>query len=327
MSGIMVIGEIKDGKVKKVSFEAVSAGRRLGDQTGQELSVVLAGSGLDAVASEFGKYGADRVILLEDPRLTPYSTDGYVSALSGLIQERKPAILLMGNSILARDLAPRLAARLGTGLLADCTEIGLENETLTALRPVYGAKAVAKVQAGGESPQFATIRPNVVSLIELNPPRSAVAQKVVPQVGGIRTKVKEVIHEKQGKVDLTEAEVIVSGGRGMKNAENFKILETLAGVLGGAVGASRVAVDSGWRPHSDQVGQTGKVVNPKLYIACGISGAVQHLAGMGTSRTIVAVNSDPGAPIFQKADYGIVGDLFTVIPLLTEELKKVLGHE
>ncbi|MEK6777966.1 MAG: electron transfer flavoprotein subunit alpha/FixB family protein [bacterium] len=327
MSGVMVIGEIRDGKVKKVSLEAASAGSNLSRQTGEELTVVLAGSGLDPLAAEFGKYGADRVILLDDPWLAQYSTDGYVSALAALIHERKPSILLMGNSVLARDLAPRLAARLGTGLLADCTEIILENGSLTVLRPVFGAKAIAREQVSGGSPQFATIRPNVVSLTAMDPPKNAAVEKVTPQTGEIRTKVKEVIQKEKEQVDLTEAEVVVSGGRGMKNAENFKILETLAGILGAAVGASRAAVDSGWRPHSDQVGQTGKVVNPKLYIACGISGAVQHLAGMGTSRTIVAINTDPEAPIFQKADYGIVGDLMTLVPLLTEELKKALAHE
>jgi electron transfer flavoprotein alpha subunit len=231
----------------------------------------------------------------------------------------------MSNSILARDLAPRLAARLDIGLLADCTEMSLENGILVVSRPVFGGKAIAQVQGKQGVLPFATIRPNVIPVKEVDPPASAAVERVPAQLGEIRSKVKEVIQEVQGKVDLTEAEVIVAGGRGMKNGENFKILEDLAEVLGGTVGASRSAVDSGWRSHSDQVGQTGKVVNPKLYIACGISGAVQHLAGMGTSRTIVAINTDPEAPVFQKADYGIVGDLFTVVPLLTEELKKVMG--
>lgn len=324
MSNVLVIAEVKDGKVKKGSLEAVSAGRTLCDQMGGALSVALAGAGVETLAQGFGRYGADHVLVLDDPGLEPYSAEGHTSALAALIQEKAPSLVLTGNSIRARDLAPRLAARLGAGLLTDCTELSLENGILTVSRPVYGSKAVARVQAVQGSVQFATIRPNVVPLVETTPPKNPKVEKVIPQVGEVRGVVKERIQEAAGKIDLTEAEVIVSGGRGMKNAENFKLLEDLASVLGGAVGASRVAVDSGWRAHSDQVGQTGKVVNPKLYIACGLSGSVQHLAGMGTSRTIVAVNTDPEAPIFQRADYGIVADLFTVVPLLTEELKKVM---
>ncbi len=325
MSNVMVIAEVSEGKIKKGSFEAVFCGRELCNQTGGELSVALVGSAVEALAGEFGKYGADRVYLIEDPGLAQYSAEGYTSALAPVIQDKKPSILLMSNSVFARDLAPRIAVRLGVGIMTDCIELSLENGTLASLRPVYGGKAIAKVQSKGETPQFATLRPNVVSMAEVDPPKSAEVEKITPALGEIRTKVLDEVREEQGKVELTEAEIIVSGGRGMKNSDNFKILEELAQVLGAAVGASRVAVDSEWRPHSDQVGQTGKVVNPKLYIACGISGAVQHLAGMGTSRTIVAINSDSEAPIFQKADYGIVGDLFDVVPLLTEELKKALG--
>ncbi len=324
MSGVMVIAEVKDGKVKKGSFEAVTAGREFSVQMGEELSVVIIGDGVESLAGDFGTYGADRVFVIQDPKLAVYSTEGYSTALTGLVQDKKPKVLLMVNSILARDLAPRLAAKLDTGLIADCIELTLENGVLTALRPVYGGKAIAKVQASNDSIQFATIRPNVISMQDVNPPKSAAVEKVTPDTGEIRSVVKEVLQEEQGKMDLTEAEVVVSGGRAMKSGENFKILEELADLLGGTVGASRAVVDSGWRSHSDQVGQTGKVVNPKLYIACGISGSVQHLAGMGTSRTIVAINTDPEATIFQKADYGIVGDLFTVVPLLTEELKKVM---
>jgi electron transfer flavoprotein alpha subunit len=326
MSSVIVIAEIKDGTIKKGSLEATLAGRKLCDQIGGELSVTLMGDQIEALAGEFGKYGADRVFVIEDPALAAYSAQGCAPPLADLIGEKKPSILLMSNSILARDLAPRLAARLETGLLADCIELSVENGALTALRPVYGGKAVARVQALAGTIQFATIRPNVITLGEVDPPRSASVDKVSPQAGEVQGRVKEVIEEAKGKIDLTEAEVIVAGGRGLKNAENFKLLEELAEILGGTVGASRVVVDSGWRPHSDQVGQTGKVVNPKLYIACGVSGSVQHLAGMSTSRTIVAINSDPEAPIFQKADYGIVADLFTVVPLLTEELKKVMSQ-
>jgi len=326
MSNIMVIAEVKDGKIKKTSFEVASEGRRLCDRTGGELSILLAGDGVEALAGEFGKYGVDRVYVIEDGSLSTYSTDGYTAAFAPLIQDKNPSFLLMGNSILARDLAPRLAARLGVGLLADCVEISLEGDTLQAVRPVFGGKVLVTEKSAGAGPAFATIRPNVISLAEANPPRTPEVEKITFGGGEIRTRYLETIEEGGGQIDLTEAEVIVSGGRAMKNADNFKILEELASLFHGAVGASRVAVDSGWRPHSDQVGQTGKVVNPKLYIACGISGSVQHLAGMGTSRTIVAINTDPEAPIFEKADYGIVGDLFTVVPLLTEELKKTLSN-
>lgn len=326
MSGVMVIAEVKEGKVKKSSFEAVSEGRRLCDQAGGDLSVLLAGEGIEALAGDFGTYGADRVFVLEDPKLAAYSTEGFTAVLAPLVQEKNPAILLMGNSILARDLAPRLAARLGCGLMTDCVELTLNGGKLSALRPVFGGKALIREEAVGDGPAFAMIRPNVVSMDPVDPPKTVEVEKVPCDPGEIRTRLIEKIEEGDGRIDLTEAEVIVSGGRALKNAENFRIIEELATLLHGAVGASRVAVDSGWRPHSDQVGQTGKVVNPKLYIACGISGAVQHLAGMGTSRTIVAINTDPEAPIFDKADYGIVGDVFTVVPLLTEELRKTLSN-
>jgi electron transfer flavoprotein alpha subunit len=326
MSGVMVIAEIKEGRVKKSSFEVTAAARSLCDQSGGEVSVALLGSGVDGLAGEFGTYGADKVYLLDDPKLQYYSTDGFTAALARLIEEKSPDAVLAGNSIVTRDLLPRVAAWLGSGLMTDCIEIAIEDSHLTGLYPVYGGKARAQARCAGEKPHFATIRPNVIAAEAADPPRSAAVKKVAPALEAVRTTVLDEIRETGGKVELTEASVIVSGGRGVKNAENFKILEELAAVLGAAIGASRVAVDSGWRPHADQVGQTGKVVNPKLYIACGISGSVQHLAGMGTSRTIVAINSDPEAPIFEKADYGIVGDLFTVVPLLTEELKKALDN-
>ncbi len=326
MSGVMVIAEVKEGRVKKSSFEVTAAARGLCDQSGAEVGVALAGNEIEGLAEAFGTYGADKVYLVQDSELERYSTDGFTEALAKLIEEKAPDAVLAANSILARDLLPRLAARLGSGLMTDCIEIAVEDGHLTGFCPVYGGKARAKCRCIGEKPHFATIRPNVIAAEASDPPRKAAVETVAPALEAVRTKVLDEIREMGGKVELTEASVIVSGGRGVKKAENFKILEELAAVLGAAVGASRVAVDSGWRPHTDQVGQTGKVVNPKLYIACGISGSVQHLAGMGTSRTIVAINNDPEAPIFEKADYGIVGDLFTVVPLLTEELKKALDN-
>ncbi len=321
MSNVMVIAEIKDGSVKKSTFEVLTLGRELADASGGELSVVLAGEGIESKASGLGKYGADRVFVLDDPKLSRYTTEGFVGAMASLIQRTGPEMVLMSNSVLSRDFAPRLAARLGAGLLTDCVELVREEGGLAALRPVYGGKVLSRERLRGGTPRMATIRPNTVTAEEIDPPRAAAVEKPEVEVGEIRTRVVDRIMKEGAKIDLTEADVVVSGGRGMKNTENFRILEELAEVLGAAVGASRAAVDSGWRPHSDQVGQTGKIVNPRLYIACGISGAVQHLAGMGTSRTIVAINTDPDAPIFEKADYGIVGDLFEVVPLLTEALK------
>ena len=224
-----------------------------------------------------------------------------------------------------KDLSGRLAARLGAGMAQDCIEFSIEDSNLVAKRPIYAGKAYATVTFKG-SPQIATARPNVFELNEPDESRSAevIDAEFSLDDSQLKTRVAEFIQEAGGKVDLTEAEKIVSGGRGMKGPENYKILEELADLIDATVGASRSAVDSGWRPHSDQVGQTGKVVSPNLYIACGISGAIQHLAGMSTSKYIVAINKDPDAPIFQKADYGVVGDLFDVVPALTEEIKKIL---
>jgi len=277
-------------------------------------------------ATELGKYGADKVIVADDDRLAIYTTDAYASVIAQLAQSGEPAIILLGASVQGKDLSGRLAARLGVGMVQDCVAFSLENGNLVAKRPIYAGKAYATVTFKNSVPQIATARPNV---LELNEPDGSKSAEVVDAEfslddSQLKTKVVEIIQEEGAKVDLTEAERIVSGGRGMKGPENYTILEELADIIDATVGASRSAVDSGWRPHSDQVGQTGKVVSPNLYIACGISGAIQHLAGMSTSKYIVAINKDPEAPIFQKADYGVVGDLFEVVPALTEEIKKIL---
>jgi electron transfer flavoprotein alpha subunit len=324
--GIWIVAEQREGELKKISFELTSEGRRLADKMGQPVTVILLGSNIKEKASEFGKYGADKVIVADDTRLATYTTDAYVSVIAELAKKEEPSIILLGASVQGKDLSGRLAARLGVGMAQDCVEFSLDNSNLVAKRPIYAGKAYATVTFKDSSPQIATARPNV---FELNEPDESKSAEVIDATfslddSQLKTKVVEVIQEAGDKPDLTEAERIVSGGRGMKGPENYVIIEELADLIGATVGASRSAVDAGWRPHSDQVGQTGKVVSPNIYIACGISGAIQHLAGMSTSKCIVAINKDPEAPIFQKADYGIVGDLFEVVPALSEEIKKIL---
>ena len=324
--GVWTIAEQREGELRKITYEMVSEGRRLADALGQELTTVLLGSDIKDKAAELAKYGADKVIVASDPRLEPYTTDAYVAVISELVKAGDPGILILGASVQGKDLAARLAARLNVGMAQDCTALAIEDGNLVATRPIYAGKAYAKLTYENSFPQMATARPNVMSIIA--PDESRTAEIVDASFSladdALKTKVVEVTKDVSGKVDLTEADKIVSGGRGMKGPENYKILEDLADLLGASVGASRSAVDAGWRPHTDQVGQTGKVVSPTLYIACGISGAIQHLAGMSTSKVIVAINKDADAPIFQKADYGVVADLFEVVPALTEEIKKYL---
>ena len=324
--GVFTIAEQRDGEIRKISYELVSEGRRIADTLGQKVTAVLLGSDIKEKAASLGHYGADKVLVADDPRLKTYTTDAYVSVIANLVKAHNPAILLLGASVQGKDLAARLSARLEAGMAQDCTAFSLDNGNLVAVRPIYAGKAYAKVTFSNSEPQMATARPNVLSMNEPDSSRSAeiIDAPISLDDNTLKTKVVEVLRDETGKVDLTEADKIVSGGRGMKGPENYNILEELAAVIGATVGASRSAVDAGWRPHTDQVGQTGKVVSPNLYIACGISGAIQHLAGMSTSKVIVAINKDPDAPIFQRADYGIVEDLFKVVPALTAEIKKIM---
>ncbi len=324
--GVWTVAEHRDGEIRKVTYEVVSEGRRLADALGQELTVLLLGNNIKDKAAEFGHYGADRVMVAEDARLEPYTTDAYVSVITQLVKANDPAVLLISASVQGKDLSGRLCGSLEVGMAQDCTAFSVEDGNLVATRPIYAGKAYARVTFENSWPQMATARPKVMEINEPDTSRSAeiVDAEFTLDDAALKTKVVEVLKDESGKIDLTEADKIVSGGRGMKGPENYKILEELADLIGGTVGASRAAVDAGWRPHSDQVGQTGKVVSPGLYIACGISGAIQHLAGMSTAKVIVAINKDPEAPIFQKADYGVVGDLFDVVPALTEEVKKYL---
>ncbi len=323
--GVCVITEFRDGAFRRVSFEVASEGRRLADALGEGLTAIVLGVGVEAAAPDLGAYGVDRVYVVDDPRLKDYLAELYVPVAADIIRSLSPKVVLVPASVDGKDLSARLAARLGAGLATDCTELKIEAGALKAKRPVYAGKAFAWCEwAPGAWPQMASCRPNVMDCRIPDAARKAAVEKPAANMPGeSKSQVLAAQKDAKGKIDLTEAQIIVSGGRGMKAPENYAMIEELAQLLGGTVGASRAAVDAGWRPHSDQVGQTGKVVTPNLYIACGISGAIQHLAGMGSSKFIVAVNKDPEAPIFSKADYGVVEDLFQFVPVFTEEVKKL----
>ncbi len=322
--GVWIVAELRDGAYRKVSFEIASAARKLADQLGEEVCAVVCGSGVEGKAAELGKYGVDKVYVADNPALEPYTTDAHAAAVAKIVKEKDPSILLLAASVQGKDLSSRLVGKLATGMATDCTDLRIDGGKLVAVRPMYAGKCFGEVVTS-TFPQMATLRPNVFPIVE-NAKAGAV-EKFDPGLdpAQLKTKVADIAKDTSGKIELTEANVIVSGGRGMKGPENFAILEELAKVLGAAVGASRAAVDAGWRPQTDQVGQTGKTVSPNLYIACGISGAIQHLAGMSSSKFIVAVNKDPEAPIFQRADYGIVDDLFKVVPEMTAAAKKLLA--
>ena len=320
--GIFVIAEQRDGALRKVSFELVSAARKLADQTGDEVSAILLGSGIEGLVAELGKFGADKVFVGDNAALEPYITEAHAQVVAKILKHNDAAIALFGASVQGKDLSARVAAKLAGGLATDCTDVKIDGGKLVAVRPMYAGKCFGEV-AFNTTPAMASLRPNVFPAVE-NAKAGAVT-KVDAAVDAQKSKILEVQKDTSGKVDLTEANIIVSGGRGMKGPDEYKILEELADVLKGTVGASRAAVDAGWRPQKDQVGQTGKVVSPNLYIACGISGAIQHLAGMSSSKCIVAINKDAEAPIFTKADFGVVDDLFKVVPELTAACKKMLA--
>jgi electron transfer flavoprotein alpha subunit len=311
---VLVIAEQMDGAFRKVTFEALSAARRLDN----EVVAVVLGSGIEGAAAELGKYGAAKVLVADDAALAEYTVDAYTEVVAGIVGQINPDVVVLGATTQGKELAGRLSARLDAGLATDCVAIDMDGAQVIATRPMYGGKILADVALTG-APAIVALRPNIVAAEEAS--IDCKIEKATVNVGQVRTQVKSKQLE-TGKIDLTEAEIVVSGGRGM-GGPDFSVVETLADVLGAAVGASRSAVDEGWRPASDQVGQTGKTVSPNLYIACGISGAIQHLAGMSSSKVIVAINKDAEAPIFSKADYGIVGDLFEVVPALTEEIKKL----
>ncbi len=324
--GIWVFAEQEEGTLRKVTFEILSNARKIADSKGEQLCAVCLGKDVAALGDKFAPYGADKAYLVQHEALGQYTTDAYAKALADLITKEQPSIVLFGATVMGKDLAPKVAARVGAGLASDCVDIRLDdNGSFVVKRPIYAGKAYAEVSFQNTEIMMASVRPNVLIASAPDESKTAEVENVTPEISAddIRVKVVEVQKTGAGKVDLTEAEIIVSGGRGMKGPENYKMLEDLAEVLGATVGASRAAVDAGWRPLSDQVGQTGKVVSPNLYVACGISGAIQHYAGMGTSKVIVAINKDEEAPILTKCDYAIVDDLFKIVPPLTEEVKKL----
>jgi electron transfer flavoprotein alpha subunit len=321
--GILVFIEEREGKVKKTSLEALSAARRMADTLHESVVALRVGTGEPSV--DLAHYGADRILNAQHALLNSYSTEGYSATIVQAAQQVQPRFILGSASSMGRDFLPRAAAGLGVGLAQDCVEAHIvDGSQLECVRPIYAGKAYAKVRLL-MTPGMATLRPNVFPVVPADSSRKAEAANFAPELnpGQIRASVKEIHASKGQKVELTEANIIVSGGRGMKGPENFPLIEQLADALGGAMGASRAAVDAGWIDHQHQVGQTGKTVSPTLYIACGISGAIQHLAGMSSSKYIVAINKDPEAPIFNLADYGIVGDLFEVVPALTQAVKNL----
>lgn len=327
MPGIFAFAESRDGELRKVAQEVVTAARKLADGAGSEVhAVVLGGSGLSAAAGELGKYGADKVFVGESAAFDKYSPEGFTTVIVNFIQEHGCDAALFPASALGKDLAPRVAARLGVDCVSDATGLDAEGGGIVATRPRYAGKVFAKLTVTAK-PAVISVRPNSFQAAEN--PRAGAVEPLNVDLGSadFGAVVKEIKAAAGEKLDVSEAPIVISGGRGLQDPANFKLLEELAEAFGGraAVGASRAVVDAGWRPHGDQVGQTGKTVAPTLYIAVGISGAIQHLAGMRTSRYIVAINKDPEAPIFKVADYGIVGDLFQILPRMTEEVKKLMA--
>ncbi|SHN80287.1 electron transfer flavoprotein subunit alpha/FixB family protein [Desulfitobacterium chlororespirans] len=326
--GIWVYIEQSNMKIRKASLEIMSKARDVADQAGEEVVAVLIGQGVEALVNTVIPYGANKVILVDDAQLANYTTGSYTSVLNKLIRDHEPKALLLGHSTLGRDLAPRLAQRLGVGMVEDCIAMEYDPTALLTLNhAIYTGRAFAQVKVIS-TPIIATIRPNSFAVSEPDATRQAEVIRENAQIDAddLRAIVKDIVMAASKRPDLVEANVIVAGGRGAKNAEGFTLLEELADVVGGAVGASRAAVDAGWIDIKYQVGQTGNTVAPTLYIACGISGAIQHLAGMNSSQVIVAINKDPEATIFKAADYGIVGDMFQVVPLLKEEFKKLVNR-
>jgi len=320
---VLAFAEQREKQLKKSSYETIQAARRIADQLGAKFTALVVGSGVEGAASELGKYGAERVLVVDVPQLARHSNTAYAKAIAEVATAEEATVVFLPASQMGKDLAPRVAVKLGAGLAADCVALRVEEGQLIATRPVYAGKALLDVRVASDKKIF-TLRPNVFTAT----PAEGAAKVERVSVEFAESDFTSVVRETKvatGRPDVTEADIVVSGGRGLKGPENFHLIEELADVLGAGVGASRAVVDAGWRPHDEQVGQTGKTVSPTLYIACAISGAVQHLAGMSSSKYIVAINKDKDAPIFEVADYGIVGDVFEVVPAFTEELKKSLA--
>ena len=329
-NGVWVFAEQRNGELQKVSLEILGEGRRLADELGVNLTAVLLGNNVACLADILGEHGADEVLVAEHEELENYTTDGYTKVICDLANERKPGILFIGATFIGRDLGPRVAARLSTGLTADCTslEVDVTNGDLLATRPAFGGNLMATIACPNHRPQMATVRPGVFSKLTEKKENFNIENVTVNlEESDIRTTVLEVVKANKDIVDIGEAKVIVAGGRGVGSKENFAMLQELATTLGGVVGASRGAVDKGWIERDYQVGQTGKTVRPTIYVACGISGAIQHVAGMQESDMIIAINKDEAAPIMKVADYAIVGDINKVIPEMISKLKESIDVE
>jgi electron transfer flavoprotein alpha subunit len=326
--GVWVFAEQRQGKLMPVAIELLGEGKRLADEIGTEVCAILCGDNVDGLVDELFEYGADKVYYANMPELATYTADGYTDAIYRAILKYKPEIVLLGATHIGRDLGPSLAVKCGTGLTADCTKLDVdpEDKKLMQTRPAFGGNLMATIVCPGHRPQMSTVRPGVMAKAERTSGKKGqlidlkAELKLKFKAGDIRQKVLDIVKSTAEIVNLTDAEIIVSGGNGLGNSEGFKLIKQLADKLGGTVGASRAAVDAGWIDHSHQVGQTGTTVKPKIYFACGISGAIQHLAGMQSSDYIIAINKNENAPIFEVADYGIVGDLYKVIPAIIEAL-------
>ncbi len=321
---ILALAEQRNGQFKKTAFEVVKAAKAIADQLNAEVIALVVGNNVASIAGQLGGYGASKVIVVEDAKLDLYSTTAYAKVIAEIAKGEGTDILFLAASALGKDVAPRVAVKLEAGIASDCTALKVETGTITATRPVYAGKGLVDVTVKTGTKIF-TLRPNVFTAGSSNGSAATVESKKVDLSDADFGAVVKEVKAANGKKDVTEADIIVSGGRGLKGSENFAMIEELASSLGAAVGASRAVVDAGWRPHDEQVGQTGKTVSPTLYVAVAISGAVQHLAGMSSAKYIVAINKDKDAPIFSVADYGIVGDAFEVVPALTAEVKKLLG--
>jgi electron transfer flavoprotein alpha subunit len=319
---VMVLAEIKDGRLRNVTLECLAAAHRIAQ--GGAVTAVLTSNHSESFVNELGRYGADHVVVMNHSSLSSYTSEAYTQALEQLISDQNPDAVLIGHTGLGRDLAPRLASKIQSGLITDCIDIQEGQQGIVFTRPIYSGKAF-ETRSFQSGLLFATIRPNNIKALPEDAAKTATLSlfEVSIQADQVRTAIKDIVRKASSAVDLSEAKIVVSGGRGVKSQDGFHPLQELADVLGAAVGASRGACDAGYCDYALQIGQTGKVISPELYIACGISGAIQHLAGMSGSRFIIAINKDPEAPIFQVADLGIVGDLFEVVPMLTQEFKQL----
>lgn len=322
MGKVLVFAESSKGTLKRSTLELLGAAKA----SGQTVAAIALGPNAGELTKDLGAFGAQEIYLVKDSSLEMYQSEIFTAALAEAVQKIGPQVILASASSLARDLFPRLAARLKAGLASDCTEISFQGDKVTAKKPMFSGKSTASVAFQNTNLQMVLMRPNQLPVGTADASKTATVTDLTFNKPDLKSAIKEIVRGASEKLDLTEANIIVSGGRGMKEASHFKLLQDLADTLGATVGASRAVVDAGWVPHSMQVGQTGKTVAPSLYIAVGISGAIQHLAGMSGAKVVVAINNDANAPIFQKATYGLVGDLFDIVPKLTEEFKKALHH-